>query len=111
MSSEQSIAQWLPLGAAPGPSDARAADRGESSWLCANAADRERMLDMDQRLAPVRKVALFALAIAALFMSPWLGLWTLVPLAAAGLGFAAGARLSGHSDRPEYALFASWVFS
>jgi diguanylate cyclase (GGDEF)-like protein len=69
------------------------------------------MLDMDERLAPVRMFTIGMLAVLALIMAPWLGFWTLVPLAVAALGFTAGARLSGHSDRPEYVLFGSWVFS
>ncbi len=115
---DHSIAQRIPLGGglAPADRDARghrpgARVRGEASWLCAGAAERERMLDMDRRLAPVRKVTIGALAIAALAMAPWLGYWTLVPLLVAALGFTAGARLGGHSERPEYAIFGSWVFS
>src|SRR5688572_30349697 len=120
--SDHSIAQRIPLagGIAPadrdvpkvrgGRRDARASGDDQSSWLCAGAADRERMLDMDDRITPVRKLTMGVLAIAALVMSPWLGLWTLVPLAVAALGFAAGARLSARTARPEYVLFGSWVF-
>jgi diguanylate cyclase (GGDEF)-like protein len=118
-----SIAQRIPLagGTAPadrdvpdvrgGRRDARASGVDQASWLCAGAADRERMLDMDARIAPVRKLTMGLLAVAALAMAPWLGLWTLLPLAVAALGFAAGARLSARTERPEYVLFGSWVFS
>jgi diguanylate cyclase (GGDEF)-like protein len=118
--SDHSIAQRIPLGGALAPAErdaresgrnARTARRDESSWLCADAAARERMLDMDARLAPVRKMTIGALAIAALARAPWLGFWTLVPLLVAALGFSIGARIGGHSERPEYAIFASWVFS
>ncbi len=66
---------------------------------------------MDRRIAPVRILTLAMLGVAALAMSPWLGLWTLVPLGVAALGFAAASRLSARTERPEYALFGSWVFS
>ena len=42
--------------------------------------DRERMLDMDRRVAPVRRKALAVLGIALLLSAPWLGWWTLAPL-------------------------------
>ncbi len=85
--------------------------RGEGSWLCASAADRERMLDMDRRLAPVRLCALAVLGIGAVIGSPWLGLWTVAPIVVAAGAFAFGGRLSERTDRPEYVLFASWVVS
>jgi diguanylate cyclase (GGDEF)-like protein len=69
------------------------------------------MLDMDTRLAPVRALTLGVLAIAAFANAPWLGIWTLLPLAVAAVVFALGARLSKHSERPEYLLFGSWVVS
>jgi diguanylate cyclase (GGDEF)-like protein len=69
------------------------------------------MLDMDRRLAPVRRLALGVLALAALVLAPWLGLWTLLPIAVAAVTFAVGARLSARTDRPEHVLFASWVVS
>jgi diguanylate cyclase (GGDEF)-like protein len=117
--SDHTAAQRIPLGGRVARADhaVPAARRGardarsEGSWLCAGAADRERMLDMDRRIAPVRIVTLAMLAIAALAMSPWLGLWTLLPLVVAALGFAVASRLSARSERPEYTLFGSWVFS
>ncbi|MDX6582844.1 MAG: two-component system, cell cycle response regulator [Solirubrobacterales bacterium] len=69
------------------------------------------MLDMDERVAPVRALTLGMLALIALAQAHWLGLWTLVPLVVAAAGFAAGARLSSRTDRPEYVLFASWILS
>ncbi len=66
---------------------------------------------MDRQLQPARRVCFAVLGLALLASGPWLGWWTLSPLAVAGLlvGFADAciARL----ERPEYALFAAWVGS
>src|SRR3954447_13933460 len=81
------------------------------TWLCRDDMDRERLLDMEERLKPVRQVAFGFLGIALLAGAPWIGLWTLLPLAlAGGLFFAADARLE-HSERPEYLMFAAWALS
>jgi diguanylate cyclase (GGDEF)-like protein len=92
----------------------RSVRRDESacaSWLCRSEMDRERMLDMDRRLAPVRRVALGVLALALLACGPWLGWWTLAPLAfAAGL-FTLADRRVDYVDRPEYLIFAAWAGS
>jgi diguanylate cyclase (GGDEF)-like protein len=69
------------------------------------------MLDMDARLAPVRRTALIFLSLVALAQAHWLGIWTLAPIAVAAVVFAAGARLSGEAARPEFVLFGSWVVS
>jgi diguanylate cyclase (GGDEF)-like protein len=69
------------------------------------------MLDMDERLGPVRRLALGTLAVAALAMGPWLGWWTILPLLAAAGVFAIAAQLSERSDRPEYVLFSAFVGS
>jgi diguanylate cyclase (GGDEF)-like protein len=79
------------------------------SWLCRDDMDRERMLDMERRIAPVRSAAMGVLGLGLLICGPWLGWWTLAPLACAALGFRiAEPRLEG-AARPEYALFAAWA--
>jgi diguanylate cyclase (GGDEF)-like protein len=95
---------------------ARLADRTDfsrmaGSWLCRDDFDRERLLDMEERIKPVRRVAMGILAIALIAGAPWIGWWTLIPLAAAaGLFLAAGARLE-RSERPENLMFGAWVGS
>ncbi|MHB8492839.1 MAG: GGDEF domain-containing protein [Solirubrobacteraceae bacterium] len=80
-----------------------------SSWLIRDGMDRERMLDMDARLAPVRRRSLIVLAGALAVMAPWLGWWTLVPvLGPAGL-FAAADKYMLKARRPEYVMFGAWV--
>lgn len=73
--------------------------------------DRERLLDMEERLKPVRRLAMGMLGIVLIACGPWLGWWTLIPLAGASAFFAvADARLQD-SRRPEYVMFAAWVGS
>jgi diguanylate cyclase (GGDEF)-like protein len=79
------------------------------SWLIKDGSDRERMLDMDRRLRPVRQRAFAALAVALLACGPWVGWWTIAPLlAAAGLFRLADSRIEG-TARPEYWMFAAWA--
>jgi diguanylate cyclase (GGDEF)-like protein len=81
------------------------------SWLLPDDVDRERMLDMDRRLQPVRRAALGVLAVALLISGPWLGFWTLLPLVVAGaLFWLADQRLDAR-ERPENAIFAAWAGS
>lgn len=81
------------------------------SWLCRDDTDRGRLLDMEQRLRPVRIGSIGILALALLASAPWVGWWTLVPLLfAPGLFFLAGMRLAG-SKRPEYWMFAAWALT
>jgi diguanylate cyclase (GGDEF)-like protein len=81
------------------------------SWLLPDGTDRERMLDMDQRVQPVRRAAFGVLAVALVVCAPWVGWWTLLPLGAAAMIFrVADARIAGLA-RPEYAIFAAWAGS
>src|SRR3954469_5162679 len=81
------------------------------SWLCRDDFDRERLLDMEERIKPVRRIAIGILAIALIAGAPWIGLWTLLPLGvAAGLFAVADAYLE-RSGRPEYVMFAAWALS
>jgi diguanylate cyclase (GGDEF)-like protein len=81
------------------------------SWLFRDGVDRERMLDMDRHLQPVRRDAFVVLAVALLACGPWMGWWTLFPLVLAGGLFAlADARMTA-SERPEYVMFAAWSAS
>ena len=83
-----------------------------STWLFPDGVDRERMLDMDLRLQPVRRKAFAVLAIALAAGAPWVGWWTLLPLALAGFIFKAADKYVHSSiPRPEYAMFAAWGMS
>jgi diguanylate cyclase (GGDEF)-like protein len=81
------------------------------SWLIKQGSDRERMLDMDRRLQPVRRTTFAVLAVALLAGAPWIGWWTLMPLAMAAVLFRLADDQIEHSKRPEYALFGAWAAS
>jgi diguanylate cyclase (GGDEF)-like protein len=90
------------------------ADKGfskRSTWLVANEAERGRMLDMDARLAPVRRQTLGVLAIVLVASGPWFGWWSLIPLVVALVAFAAAERWTDRLGRPEYAIFGAWVMT
>ncbi len=81
------------------------------SWLCRDGVDRERMLDMDLRLGPVRRKAFIVLAVALLACGPWIGYWTIAPLLLAGVIFMLADKRTARVARPEYAMFAAWATS
>jgi len=81
------------------------------SWLCPQDADRERLLDMEQRLRRVRALTMAILGAALLASGPWVGWWTLIPLAFAVVAFLVAARLVPRVARPEYPLAGAWVAS
>jgi diguanylate cyclase (GGDEF)-like protein len=83
----------------------------KSSWLCRDDVDRERLLDMERRLKPVRAVTMGVLALALVASAPWMGWWTLAPLVfAAGLFQFADSRID-RAEKPEYLIFAAWAGS
>ncbi len=82
-----------------------------SSWFCRDGVDRERMLDMDLRLQPVRRRAFIVLAGALVACGPWLGYWTIAPLLLAGVIFMLADKQIARVARPEYAMFAAWAAS
>jgi diguanylate cyclase (GGDEF)-like protein len=73
--------------------------------------DRERMLDMERRIRPVRASAMGVLALGLIACGPWLGWWTLAPLAFAALGFVIVDPRLETAERPEYWLFAAWAMT
>jgi diguanylate cyclase (GGDEF)-like protein len=81
------------------------------SWLFPKGVDRERMLEMDRHLQPVRRASFGVLALALVASGPWLGWWTLAPLAVAAVLFRLADTRIGESSRPEYALFGAWAGS
>jgi diguanylate cyclase (GGDEF)-like protein len=81
------------------------------SWLCETQADRERLLDMEPRLKPLRTRSFGVLAVALLICGPWVGWWTLIPLVVAGIAFVLTDRGLQTSSHPEYRLAVAWLSS
>jgi diguanylate cyclase (GGDEF)-like protein len=81
------------------------------TWLCRDDARRDRVLDMELRLRPVRTTAMGLMAVALLAMGPWVGWWPMAVIAVAAAGFA----LAGHGlsrwRRPELPIFGAWVLA
>jgi diguanylate cyclase (GGDEF)-like protein len=99
--------------AAEGNGARPAVDHGTApaSWLIGDSSDRERMIDMDRRVQPIRQKSFVVLALALLLCGPWLGWWTIFPLAVAGVLFGLADKRVEQVARPEYMLFAAWAGS
>jgi diguanylate cyclase (GGDEF)-like protein len=90
---------------------AASADSAPVSWLISDGMDRERMLDMDRLVAPVRQKSFVVMTIALLMCGPWLGWWTVALLAVAGVLFKVADWAIERVSHPEYLLFAAWAGS
>jgi diguanylate cyclase (GGDEF)-like protein len=82
-----------------------------TSWLCRDDFDRERMLDMEERVRPVRQRALGILALALIASGPWLGWWPALFLIPAALCFGAADLFMPRVARPELLMFGAWIGS
>jgi hypothetical protein len=82
-----------------------------TSWLCRDDADRQRMLEMEERIRPVRRRAALIMTAAILAASPWLGWWPLAFVLSIMAGFATADSLMGSLERPELLMFGAWVAS
>jgi diguanylate cyclase (GGDEF)-like protein len=81
------------------------------SWLCRDEVDRERMLDMDERVRPVRRRAFAILAAAIVAVGPWAGWWPLLFLLPVIALFAIVDVRLARAARPEYLMFTAWLLS
>ncbi len=81
------------------------------SWLFPRGVDRQRLLEMDAYLQPVRRTTFAFVAVSLLIMGPWLGWWTIVPVIVAAIAFRVAEASINKLEHPEYALFAAWVAS
>src|SRR5271157_3828310 len=84
---------------------------GDPTWLIGDQMSRERMLDMDRLVAPVRQKSFIVIAAALLISGPWLGWWTIAPLVVAGIFFRVAEGSAERLRRPEYLLFCAWAAS
>jgi diguanylate cyclase (GGDEF)-like protein len=69
---------------------------------------RERLLDMEGRIARVRRRAFAVLALSLIATGPWTGYRFLIPLAAAAAGFAVTDRRLRTAARPERWAALGW---
>jgi diguanylate cyclase (GGDEF)-like protein len=79
------------------------------TWLCPTQLHRERLLDMESKLTRPRAIMYGSLAVAFLAGIPWIGAWTLIPLAVSVLGYALLRPRIATSERPEYVIAATVV--
>jgi diguanylate cyclase (GGDEF)-like protein len=81
------------------------------SWLCRDEAQRERLVEMERFVAPVRSATMALLFVTLIAAGPWIGWWTLAPATVATLLFAAADRVMERRARPEVAIAAAWAAS
>ena len=91
--------------------DPRAAEPSATSWLCRNDFDRQRMLEMEDRVRPARRRAAGIMVLAILAGGPWLGWWPLVFVVTILGCFSFADRLMPRMSRPEFLMFAAWCVS
>jgi diguanylate cyclase (GGDEF)-like protein len=100
-----------PIRMEPGGTVSTESRAAKASWLCRDDFDRERMLDMDERVRPFRRGAFAILAVAIVIVAPWLGWWPLLFLIPAVAAFAAADAFVPRVSHPENLMFAAWIGS
>jgi hypothetical protein len=82
----------------------------QGTWLCPTPFDRERLLDMEPRIAKARTLAFGAAGVGLLTAIPWYGWWIALPLAWILLShFLLLSPLIPRSRYPEWPIFATVV--
>jgi diguanylate cyclase (GGDEF)-like protein len=81
------------------------------TWLCPTEQDRARLLDMEARIARPRALMYVALGIAFATAVPWIGWWTVIPLAIQVALYAVLRPRIATSRRPEYLVFGTVLSS
>jgi diguanylate cyclase (GGDEF)-like protein len=83
------------------------------SWLCRDDMDRERLLDMEEHLRPMRAITMVLIVGTVLATAGFVSMQILVT-AVVGVALAAGFfviadKRAARSERPEYLMFAAWA--
>jgi diguanylate cyclase (GGDEF)-like protein len=82
----------------------------QGTLLCPTPADRERLLDMEPRIAKARALAFAAAGLGMVTTAPWYGWWILAPLAWIVVShFLLLNPLIARSRHPEWPIFATVV--
>jgi diguanylate cyclase (GGDEF)-like protein len=79
------------------------------SWLCRDEAQRERVVEMERWLRPVRGATLGLLGTALVIVAPWQGWWTLLAWAVAAGLFVPAERQMERRARPELGIAGAWL--
>ncbi len=74
------------------------------TWLCPSTLHRERLMDMEQRMAGPRKAMYGAAALLFVLGGPWLGPACLVPLLGGLVGLVVLKPRIATAERPEYVI-------
>ena len=82
--------------------------RGQT-WLCDDDMARERMLDMERHMVPMRRATMGLVALALVASAPWVGWWYLLPVLVPAIGFTIAERFVEKVARPEFLLFGAWL--
>jgi diguanylate cyclase (GGDEF)-like protein len=69
------------------------------------------MLDMEERVRPIRQRALAILGVALIACGPWLGWWPALFLIPAAACFAFADRMMPRVAKPELLMFGAWIGS
>ncbi|HEU4702046.1 MAG TPA: diguanylate cyclase [Conexibacter sp.] len=82
----------------------------QGTWLCPTPADRERLLDMEPRIAKARALAFGAAGLGLISAIPWYGWWIALALAWIVVShFLLLNPLIARSRHPEWPVFATVV--
>jgi len=82
----------------------------QGTWLCPTAVDRERLLDMEPRIAKARTLAFSAAGLGLLSAAPWYGWWIVLPLTWVVVSqFALFGPMIARSRHPEWPIFGTVV--
>lgn len=74
------------------------------TWLCPTPFDRERMVDMEARIAPARALMFGSLGLGMLAGVPWFGWWILPPMLWVVVFYRLLLPWIARSPRPEYPI-------
>ena len=91
-----------------GTGDLLSAFPTSTSWLCRDSLSRDRLLDMERRIRPARRVHLALVAIGIAFFGPP---WTLAMIGVAAVGFWWMERSLPKRRHPEYTIAAAWCLA
>ena len=79
------------------------------AWMFGSEVDRERLLDMEHRLRPIRRKTFLVLGAGLVACAPWAGWWTLAPMTLAVAVYWLIERVVGRVNNPAILFFGGWL--